>query len=517
MRLETRIAAAVALTATALPFAGPASAVVDLPDSFTNQVVVSGLDLPTSMAFLQDGRVLFTEQKTGKVRMVVNGHIAATDPVLVVPSLATSGYERGLQGIAVDPGWPQRPFVYLFYNRNDSRNILVRYTATGDIANPAGENIGLTNRLLIIDNIPDNDPNHQAGCLRFGPDGHLFVSLGEDEDWCAAKDSTSLKGQFLRLNVTSLPAGPGGPVPRALIIPSGNPFAVADSNAAMVWAYGFRNPWRFHIDPWDSTIVAADVGEADFEEMNEVVKGGYFGWPYREGGHLYVRANCPEPGGPGTGSFDPPFVSLPRGAELTAINSAGIYRPAAGGSANWPPQYSGDLFWSEYYTGIVRRMERSGGSWVAAPPVAGQPNANDWGTGFISAVDFARAPDGSVWWLRQSDDEFNSLTGALSRIRFTGQVPASVEPGSVALAFQGVWPNPASGFLGVSFSLPGGGPARLSVYDLAGRLRLERDLSGLGAGSHVVRLPASGLNAGVYLVRIESAGRVVSGKTVVAR
>src|ERR1043165_7407837 len=180
--------AAMALAVCCAWLPRPAAAAVGLPTDFMNEVLVSQLNTPTSLAFLPDGRALFTEQKTGYVRMVVNGHLAATDPEFVVPSVNTDGYERGLEGIAVDPGWPQRPYVYFHYTRLGGYFRIVRYTVTGDVADPLGGTLSFGAPLLLIDDITDSNPNHNAGCLRFGPDSCLYASLGEDENWCAAAD-----------------------------------------------------------------------------------------------------------------------------------------------------------------------------------------------------------------------------------------------------------------------------------------------------------------------------------------
>src|SRR5574341_1726021 len=147
---------------------------VSVPTQFVNEFIVGGLNEPTGLAFLPDGRLLLVEQRTGRVRMIVNGHLASTDPVFTVPSLNADGGERGLQGLAVDPGWPQRPYLYFHYTRTGGRTRLVRYTATGYVSNATGENLGLTSTLLLIDDIPDADPNHNGGTVRFGPDGHLY-------------------------------------------------------------------------------------------------------------------------------------------------------------------------------------------------------------------------------------------------------------------------------------------------------------------------------------------------------
>ena len=156
----------------------PAAAAVQVPDGFEDQVLASSLDAPTSLAFLPDGRLLVTEQNTGRVRLFVNGHVLA-NPVLTVPNLAGEG-ERGLLGIAVDPRWPAYPFVYLNYTRTGDRQRIVRYLASDDVDDPTGENLTFSAPRILIDDILDQYGNHNAGCLRFGPDDHLYVSLGDD-------------------------------------------------------------------------------------------------------------------------------------------------------------------------------------------------------------------------------------------------------------------------------------------------------------------------------------------------
>lgn len=413
----------VALVLAAAITARPAQTAVRVPADFVNETFVEGLDLPNSMAFLPDGRLLFTELKSGRVRMMVNGQIAETDPALVVENLVTLGYERGLQGIAVDPGWPARPYIYVYYTHTGDRCVIARYTGHGDLANTTGQNLTFDSRLLLIDDIQDTDMNHQAGGLRFGIDGRLFAGLGEDEDFCRAPDSTTLLGQIIRLDVSRLPEIPpesGEAMPRALITPPDNPLSTADSNARLTWAYGLRNPWRFHVDPVTGLIYAADVGEGLFEEINEIRPGEYYGWPYREGNTVLERFFCPEPGGEGANAYTRAIVIYPHNPFNTAISSAGAYRPVPGAPSNWPTSYWGDVFYGEYYSGILRRIEKRGSQWLPAAPDSGQPDAVNWATGLLGATDFLVGPDGSLWYLRQTnDDEFTTAeSGSIGRIRF---------------------------------------------------------------------------------------------------
>src|SRR5204862_4754333 len=103
----------------------------------------------------------------------------------------STGYERGVEGIAVDPAWPASPYRYVCYTRNDGTIHIERLTGSGDLANPAGQNLSLSNPLVLIGDIPDLNSVHNSGCLRTGAGGYLFVSLGDDMDRCLAQDPTS--------------------------------------------------------------------------------------------------------------------------------------------------------------------------------------------------------------------------------------------------------------------------------------------------------------------------------------
>lgn len=492
-----------------------ASAEVVLPDGFVNEVLVSGLDQPTSMAFLPDGRLLFTEQRNGTVRMVVNGHISSTDPIFEVPDLNPAGYERGLLGIAVDPRWPARPYIYLYYTRAGNHCRLVRYKAAGVLDDPLSESFALYNGLLLIDDIVDNEPYHQAGCLRFGPDSMLYVSLGEDEDVCAAADSTRLKGAILRLDVMRLGDGAGGPVSRAAITPVDNPLDTTDPNARLVWAYGLRNPWRFQIDPATRLLYTADVGEDIAEELDEIRGGDFLGWPWREANVTVLRSGCPEPEGEGAHDYVRPIVELPRGPEFTAIVSAGVYRPVTGAPANWPASYDGDVFWGEYYSGVLHRIEPSPDGWAPAPPVSGQPDPDLWATGLHSCVEFLIGPDGSLWWLRQFDnEELTGVTGSLQRIRWTGPT-AGVPPRPRSKLSLASHPNPFSQSVEITFRTEATGYVRLELFDLSGRLVRRLLDASVIAGPQRAQwngLDRSGRRTppGVYIARLETAAGVES-------
>jgi cysteine-rich repeat protein len=385
-----------------------------LPTGFTDEVVTSGLSQPASFAFLPDGRILVVEQVTRRIRLIVGG--LATGPLHTIADVNTSGSERGLLGIAVDPGYPARPYLYVYFSHTGTpnTNYISMFALTGDLSDGSSTNLQVdaASRFNILTDIPDNASNHNAGTLRFGPDGALYASLGEDADACAAQTLGSLKGAILRLSVGSLPGAGSGPPAKSTLVPSGNPFPGPNDNARLTFAYGLRNPFRFHVDPATGDLFIGDVGLIDFEEADRAVGGENFGWPFREGPLIRTPGGCSEPGGPGGSTYDAPITYYDRSGFTAAIIGAGLYRQVDYPfDLSFPPEYDGDYFFADYFQGFLRRVKESGGAWSPAP-APGQPNADDWATQISTPGDFLPGPDGALYYLSQFGGG-----GTLHRIR----------------------------------------------------------------------------------------------------
>ncbi|MBI5711511.1 MAG: PQQ-dependent sugar dehydrogenase [Candidatus Eisenbacteria bacterium] len=508
MRRLTTPAARVALPLALAAVSGTAAAATVLPDGFRDSTVVQRLDHPVGMAFLPDGRLLVVEQQSARMRLIVNGALSSTDPVAAIPDVQTAGAEQGLLGVAVDPGWPARPYLYVHCDMASAPAIRIsRYTAGGDLAFTGDGHLTVdpVTRYDLLNDAPDSDPNHNGGTLRFGGDGMLYVSLGEDEQRCAAQDTVSLRGVILRLDVTRLPSGAGGPAPRSLITPPGNPFAAhPNPNARLVWALGLRNPFRFHVDPADGALFVADVGENDWEEIDRVPGGGHdYGWPAFEG-PLATGASCANPIVPG----DPPIHAYDRVGTTAAVIGGGVYRRPPGATAGFPAAYEGDYLFSDYYRGFLRRLKRSGSTWDLAPAVPGQPNATDWGTGFDEVSDYAVGPDGALWYVRESLF-YTGNTGSIHRVVST--VPDTARP-QPAFDFAPPRPTPARGAVALVWSLPAPAVVKLDIHDLFGR-RVRRlvDDEAQSAGPH--QRDWDGLDddgrrvpPGLYLARLIAGG-----------
>jgi len=405
-----------------LQIPGPLQAAT-VPTDFSDQSVKSGFSQPVGFAFLPDGRALVIEQVTAQIRLVVNGSFGTTDPLVTVPSVNTSGNERGLLGIDVDAGWPARPYIYIYYSHSGtSTNYLSMYEATGDLSDPNSGNLQIIPGSLyhLLTDIPDNAYNHNGGTVRVGIDDMLYVSIGDDANQCTAQELSDLRGMVLRLDVSSMPGGGSGPPAKSAITPADNPFTSLDPNTRLVYCYGLRNPFRFNIDAVTGDLFIADVGLVDYEEVNQSTGGENFGWPFREGPMLRTPGGCSEPGGPGGTTYDSPIAYYDRSGFTASIVSGGLYRPVSWpADDSFPPEYEGDCFYVEYYQGWMRRLTWDGAQWVQAAPVAGQPSANNWATGLTYGSDFQVGPDGALWYILQ----FGGSGGELRRIAYVGATP----------------------------------------------------------------------------------------------
>jgi glucose/arabinose dehydrogenase len=521
--MRMRAGAWVALLVLAAPSTSHAVGYGRLPDRFQDEAVVTQLNHPVGMAFLPDGRLLVAEQRTARLRMIVSGRVATTDPLLTVDSVTTVGEEQGLLGIAVDPRWPAPAYVYVCYNALGGSMRVSRYEAVGDLSAPGSGSLSFDpgSRYDLVRDAPDELDAHNAGCLRFGPDHMLYVSLGDDQLGCTSQDSTTLRGVILRLQVSSLPAGPGVNSDEGALVPPDNPlYNHPNVHARLVWVMGLRNPFRFHIDPLDRSLFIADVGWNSWEEIDHATAGGQnFGWPYFEGPAPYV-GQCP--GIVPTSDVQAPIYAMYRLGTTSATMGAGVYRNPGCGPCGFPPEYEGDYFFSDYYQGFLRRLRGSGSSWSVAPPVAGQPSASDWGRGFEQVTDYTVGPDGALWYARKSTNYLND-TGEIHRIVYVWPAADVAGDETAPVRFSAPYPSPSRGLVNLEYALSVPGPIELSIWDAQGRYvrTLAKDFAA-ETGRH--RLTWDGraddgraMTSGIYWARLTTGGRGFSERIALVR
>ncbi|MGQ0722560.1 MAG: PQQ-dependent sugar dehydrogenase [Candidatus Eiseniibacteriota bacterium] len=488
-----------------------------VPDGFLLEHILTNpfSGSPVGFTWLPDGRVLVVEQNnSAAVRIKPVGSSTST-VIHTVPNVSTVGGERGLLGVAVDPAWPARPYIYFYYTHVDSVAYVTMYTASGDLVNPTSTSLSLASPFHLLTDIPDLQPNHNAGTLRFGPDCMLYVSLGDDAFSCSAQAPGTLAGKILRLDVSAMPGTGSGPPPKADITPSDNPFPGPDEDERLVWAFGLRNPFRFTVDSQNGDLVVGDVGANLYEEMDILPAadpGGNYGWPNREG---FVDPMCCGSGTCGAAPFRDPIYAYPHvGVTPKSVIGGPRVRFVGGSALSMPASYDGSVFFHEFTDGWIRRLIETPTGWELAPAVPGQPSAENWVEGFHNLSDIQQGPDGALYLLklfgtdrglwRIAPDE--TLTGA------ENATPAA----SFALG-----PNPfrAGEIVMLRWSTRLPVPARLEIVDIAGR-RVFSDTAPAGRtlARWDGRLPDGGLaSPGVYLFRLETGATLRAGKLVVLR
>jgi glucose/arabinose dehydrogenase len=236
--------------------------------------VLQGFFEPTSVTHAGDGSDrLFITEKSGLVRVVSEGKLLS-EPFLDLRAAVLTEREQGLLSLAFHPNFEDNGRFFVFYSKvgkNGGLPLSVLEAYTVSVGDPNRADLG--GKVLL--SLPQPHlPIHKGGQLQFGPDGYLYLSLGDGDLPAEAQGLESLRGKLLRIDV-DVPDEPYG-------IPPDNPFVGQEGARPEIWAYGFRNPWRFSFDPCTDELYVGDVGASRFEEIDMVEPGKNYGWPLME-------------------------------------------------------------------------------------------------------------------------------------------------------------------------------------------------------------------------------------------
>jgi glucose/arabinose dehydrogenase len=337
------------------------------------------------------------------------------------------------------------------------------------------------------------------------------VSIGDDGAACEAQDRSKLNGKILRIDVAGLPAEGKSPPPKMAIAPPTNPYYDGGENEALVYAYGFRNPFRFTIDPATNNLYVGDVGENTYEEVDEmrsIAPGANFGWPEFEGNLQDPVAGVDTCS---TGPFTPPvFEYLHPPTIQSSVVCGPVLRPVEGVGFNFPPEYHGNLFVAEFYAGWIKRFVRGVAGWEVAVPVPGQKEWENWAIGLPWISDLQTGPDGALYFMNLLNG--NPLERGLYRIIYTASTEVGGSPSPLATH---AFPNPMRPGSGLTVRYAPGRPEAgvLRIFDLAGRL--VRQVQTIAGTAHWDGLTATGgrPGAGIYVYELEAAsGQRATGK-----
>ena len=497
---------------------------------------------PVCIAFSPDnsGKFLFTEKTTGKVRVYQSGTLQTASFATVTP---TTGGEQGLLGIALHPQYPDTPYVYLYYTstRSDRANMVVRYRDSSGVGIPK-------DTLLVVPRVGGDlaNTNHNGGNIHFGPDGKLYVTIGEYGNISThAQDTiaTNFKGKIHRLN-------PDG------TIPQDNPFP-----GKSFWSFGNRNSFDFTFDAATGKMYCSENGPGCNDEINRVPRGGNLGWP--------VEGNC-------TYTLDPRYVRplyyFPTPPAVTGIV---VYR----GSAF--PRLRGRIIFTTNNFGAVYTLTLS----ATGDTIVAGSFATLLSYGASGFADVEIGPDGNIYLtngpytahrilrLRPRPPVFTSTPSASAAAgvqyaytpTFTGTPPSLAivsgpggmtidtttwtvrwtptagqggthqvilraangagsvdQPFSITVSTTSVpddlvplaynleqnFPNPFNPTTRIRFSIPSPAFVRLTIHDLLGRALAVLLHEDLVAGTYTVDFSGQQYSTGVYYYKLEAPGFV---------
>ena len=346
------------------------------PAHFTQVAVATGITNPTVMAFAPDGRI-FVAQQNGILIVIKNGVKLRTPAIQL--TVNASG-ERGLIGMAVHPGFSTNGFIYLYYTLSTgSRNRVSRFTMTGDVISPSSE-------VVIVQLDPlSSATNHNGGAMHFKGD-RLYIAVGDNANDAHSQNLDTYHGKLLRVTASGS-------------APLDNPFNVtgASEKKKRIWAYGLRNPYTFDVQSGTGRIFVNDVGQAEWEEINNATTGGLnFGWPASEG----ATTNR---------AFTTPVFSYSHGSSDgrgCAITGGVFFNPSV---TKYPSIYTGKYFYHDFCNGWINYLDLTSG--VARKPFAtGLP-------GRSLALDVGR--DGNLYYLSR-------VSGTLYKIIYSANLAPAI-------------------------------------------------------------------------------------------
>lgn len=310
--------------------------------------VASNLTQPLFLTYAPDGSGrLFILEQPGRIRIVQNGRLVA-EPFLDIAAQVSCCGERGLLGLAFHPDYKSNGLFFINYTNSSGNTVIARYKVS---SNPNRADTGSAQVLLTIE---QPYANHNGGMVAFGPDGYLYIGMGDGgnggDPQNNAQNLGSLLGKILRIDVNKSQGN------RAYTVPQDNPFVNRQGARPEIWSYGWRNPWRFSFDRETGDLWVADVGQNKWEEVHfqpASSKGGEnYGWRLMEGNHCYNPTDCNKNG------LVLPVLEYDHG-EGQSITGGYRYRGKA------IPALQGMYIYADYVSGRIWGASPKGNAWEA--------------------------------------------------------------------------------------------------------------------------------------------------------
>ncbi len=364
-------------TATSVPTATPTAtpAPVDLDGvDIGLQPFISDVEQPIFATHAGDGsQRVFVVERGGRIVAFSGDGSTPVTFLDISGRINTGGSEQGLLGLAFDPQFATNGYFYVHYTRADDAVVIARFGSKAD------RSTGDSNSETVLLTAAQPAGNHNGGMLAFGPDGLLYIGLGDGggagDQYENAQDLGTILGTVLRIDVRGEQA----------VAPRRNPFADTSGARPEIWAYGLRNPWRFSFDRYTGDLWIADVGQGSWEEINyqPAGEGGgqNYGWPLWEGLHCYDADSCD-----GTGMTAP--VAEYAHELGCAVTGGYVYRGRA------QPALQGIYFYGDYCTGRIWGTVAVADAWRSAELLDSDAQISAFGeteSGELLVVDYGGA------------------------------------------------------------------------------------------------------------------------------
>lgn len=319
----------------------------------------SGLSRPLGLT--HGGGRLFVYEKAGRIKIIrANGQVISTPFLNITDRVQSSGSEQGLLGLAFHPDYATNGYFYVNYTHTAGSTTRTRISRFQVSSNPNLANAGSETVLLTV---VQPYPNHNAGDLHFGPDGYLYIPLGDGgsggDPQNYAQNMRSLLGKVVRIDVdaqSGTPADCRGEGSGSYTIPATNPFRDGSGGTCdEIWASGLRNPWRSSFDRLTGDLYIGDVGQGNWEEINfqpSGASGKNYGWRCYEGNHFYNADGCQE-----RSRYTFPVFEYAQAGTHCSVIAGYVYR-----GAEYPAMY-GHFLLTDYCSGRFWDLECTSNGW----------------------------------------------------------------------------------------------------------------------------------------------------------
>ena len=399
------------------------------------QSIATGFASPVEITNAGDSR-LFVVQKGGLIRILnADGTVNAT-PFLNLSAFVSTNSERGLLGLAFHPNYATNGYFFVNYTNLAGNTVIARYTV-----NASNPNIANTTETILM-TITQPFANHNGGTIKFGPDGYLYIGMGDGgsggDPGNRAQNINENLGKMLRIDVNTTTAP-------FYSSPNSNPYVGVAGNDE-IWAIGLRNPWKFSFNRLNGDLWIADVGQDAVEEINKVVSplpnsGINFGWRCYEGNSTYITSGCAP-----SSAMSFPFIQYTRFGGACSVTGGYYYT----GSAY--PNFQNNYFFTDYCDNKIRMVNNAGV--ITTTAAFSGNNFVTFGEDINGELYIAGITSGTVYKI---------IDSSLSNSNFNSE--------SFSL-----FPNPAKGFFVIK-SAEANLATKITLFDITGKLLFSKELT----------------------------------------